>query len=139
MLEVLGLQLPASLKALGYNKIIQQSQNAVKTMKYPKQMNSDKLSANQEIIDERQQNSLNKVVNKVGIEVQDSYAYPKYSDKTWRASANTIHHFWCIIQLRYQDSQQLRHLSTMLSDPAHKEHNVMNRYRESVYGLPVFA
>ena len=86
MLKGLGLQLPASLKALGYDNIIQQSQNAVKTMKYPKQMNSDKLSANQEIADERQQNSLNKVVNKVGIEVQDSYAYPKYSDKTWRAS-----------------------------------------------------
>lgn len=86
MLEGLGLRLPASLKALGYDKIIHQSQNAVKTMKYPKQMNSDKLSSDQKIADERQQNSLNKVLNKVGVEVEDSYAYPKYSLKTWRSS-----------------------------------------------------
>lgn len=35
---------------------------------------------------ERQRNSLNKVVNKVGVEVEDSYAYPKYSLKTWKSS-----------------------------------------------------
>ena len=45
-----------------------------------------KVKRSTKLTDERQQNSLNKVVNKVGIEVQDSYAYPKYSDKTWRAS-----------------------------------------------------
>ena len=57
------------------NKKISNNAQNVKQVKH-----SSKLA------DERQQDSLNKVLNKVGVEVEDGYAYPKYSLKTWRSS-----------------------------------------------------
>lgn len=83
------LQLPSSTFKLGFVNRIPQKMLGVKSEESTdkgKKMSSDKLSANQGIADERQQNSLNRVLNKVGVEVEDSYAYPKYSLKTWRSS-----------------------------------------------------
>lgn len=79
----------ASDGAINYSRL--DSEGKAQIQDYTKSLKGENLDMKQvkystKLADERQQNSLNKVVNKVGIEVQDSYAYPKYSDKTWRAS-----------------------------------------------------